>query len=259
MSHRQGSRACGRAAGRQLVRAARTERDCGMTSLRIKRITACSAGRCAGARPRAASQPRPVRRARAHPGPPQVTTGGVSHVTRHLGDAHGHGRSAHLATTYYFQYGPTTPYGSQTTPGHACRRDNKRQGGQARNRDAAGLPLPPGGDNADGTRSATTGCSSPTKATKAAFALPKARADPVGGRSCSAAPDRAGQRRRDRAAGDPVPLPRGFTTSARHRTGAGGVRLPRAEPADEHEFRVSRLGTPPCTARSSQAGRGACD
>jgi hypothetical protein len=48
--------------------------------------------------------------------PPAVSTGGVSHVTSTSATLRGSVNPHGLATTYYFKYGPTEAYGSQTTP-----------------------------------------------------------------------------------------------------------------------------------------------
>ena len=48
-------------------------------------------------------------------GPPRVSTGGFSHVSATSATLQGTIDPRGLATTYYFQYGPTTTYGSQTT------------------------------------------------------------------------------------------------------------------------------------------------
>ena len=52
----------------------------------------------------------------ASTGPPQVTTGGVSHVRGTTAELEGTVYPHGLPTTYFFQFGPTTSYGSQTTP-----------------------------------------------------------------------------------------------------------------------------------------------
>ncbi len=49
-------------------------------------------------------------------GPPQVATGGVTHVRGTTGELEGTVYPHGLATTYFFQYGPTTAYGSTTPP-----------------------------------------------------------------------------------------------------------------------------------------------
>jgi hypothetical protein len=51
----------------------------------------------------------------AQQGPPQVSTGGVSHIRGTSAELEGTVYPHGLATTYFFQYGPTTAYGS-TTP-----------------------------------------------------------------------------------------------------------------------------------------------
>jgi hypothetical protein len=48
------------------------------------------------------------------PGKPRVSTGGVTHVRATSGQLEGSVNPAGLATTYYFQYGPTVAYGSVT-------------------------------------------------------------------------------------------------------------------------------------------------
>jgi hypothetical protein len=47
---------------------------------------------------------------------PRVSTGNVSHVTVTSAVLEGHINPRGLATTYYFKYGPTSAYGSQTPP-----------------------------------------------------------------------------------------------------------------------------------------------
>ncbi|HTY95622.1 MAG TPA: hypothetical protein VMB91_01170, partial [Solirubrobacteraceae bacterium] len=47
-------------------------------------------------------------------GPPQVATGGFSHVRGTSAELEGTVFPHGLATTYFFQYGPTTAYGSNT-------------------------------------------------------------------------------------------------------------------------------------------------
>ncbi len=51
------------------------------------------------------------------PGKPIVATGGVAHATPSAGTLDGSVDPHGAQTTYYFQYGPTIAYGSQTTPG----------------------------------------------------------------------------------------------------------------------------------------------
>src|SRR5436853_2141432 len=53
----------------------------------------------------------------AKPGAPVATTGKVSHVRGSSSTLNGTVQPHGLATSYYFQYGPTVAYGSQTTPG----------------------------------------------------------------------------------------------------------------------------------------------
>jgi len=48
------------------------------------------------------------------PGPPRVSTGGVTHVSGTSATLQGSINPRTLTTTYYFQYGPTTTYGQQT-------------------------------------------------------------------------------------------------------------------------------------------------
>jgi hypothetical protein len=48
------------------------------------------------------------------PAPPHATTGGVSHVRGSSAVLNGSVQPNGLSTTYYFQYGPTVAYGSQT-------------------------------------------------------------------------------------------------------------------------------------------------
>ena len=52
----------------------------------------------------------------ASTGPPQVATGGVSHVRGSTAELEGTVYPHGLPTTYFFQYGPTTAYGSSTPP-----------------------------------------------------------------------------------------------------------------------------------------------
>lgn len=49
-------------------------------------------------------------------GPPQVATGGISHVRGSTAELEGTVYPHGLPTTYFFQYGPTTAYGSTTPP-----------------------------------------------------------------------------------------------------------------------------------------------
>src|SRR2546423_5077676 len=51
------------------------------------------------------------------PGPPGVSTGGVSRERGTSALLQGAVNPRGASTTYYFQYGPTVAYGSQTTPG----------------------------------------------------------------------------------------------------------------------------------------------
>ena len=51
----------------------------------------------------------------AQQGPPQVSTGGFSHIRGTSAELEGTVYTHGLATTYFFQYGPTTAYGSTTT------------------------------------------------------------------------------------------------------------------------------------------------
>jgi len=50
------------------------------------------------------------------PGPPLVSTGSFTHANGSSAVLEGSVDPRTLATTYYFQYGPTTAYGSQSTP-----------------------------------------------------------------------------------------------------------------------------------------------
>lgn len=52
--------------------------------------------------------------AEVSPAPPHVTTGGVTHVNGTSADLEGIINTRTLAATYYFVYGPTSTYGSQT-------------------------------------------------------------------------------------------------------------------------------------------------
>lgn len=52
----------------------------------------------------------------ASTGPPQIATGGVSHVRGSTAELEGTVYPHGLPTTYFFQYGPTTAYGSSTPP-----------------------------------------------------------------------------------------------------------------------------------------------
>ena len=52
----------------------------------------------------------------ASTGPPQVATGGVSHVRGSTAELEGTVYPHNLPTTWFFQYGPTTAYGSTTPP-----------------------------------------------------------------------------------------------------------------------------------------------
>jgi hypothetical protein len=52
----------------------------------------------------------------ATPGPPSVTTRGVSHIRGASATLNGVVDPNGIATSYYFQYGPTIAYGSQTAP-----------------------------------------------------------------------------------------------------------------------------------------------
>ncbi|HUH80058.1 MAG TPA: hypothetical protein VLZ06_01925 [Solirubrobacteraceae bacterium] len=52
----------------------------------------------------------------ASTGPPQVATGGVSHVRGSTAELEGTVDPHGLPTTYFFQFGPTTGYGSSTPP-----------------------------------------------------------------------------------------------------------------------------------------------
>ncbi len=51
------------------------------------------------------------------PGQPAASTGGVSHVHGTSSTLNGSVQPHGLTTTYFFQYGPTVAYGSQTAPG----------------------------------------------------------------------------------------------------------------------------------------------
>ncbi len=50
------------------------------------------------------------------PGVPVVSTGGVTHVRGTSGELNGSVDPRGVATSYYFQYGPTVAYGAQSTP-----------------------------------------------------------------------------------------------------------------------------------------------
>ena len=53
---------------------------------------------------------------RPAPRNPTSSTGGVSHVSGTTAELDGTVNPEGLATSYYFKYGPTTAYGSQTKP-----------------------------------------------------------------------------------------------------------------------------------------------
>src|SRR5437870_5068249 len=63
----------------------------------------------------AALSPLESEAATTKPGPPLADTGNVSHVRGSSATLNGTVQPHGLATTYYFQYGPTVAYGSQTT------------------------------------------------------------------------------------------------------------------------------------------------
>jgi len=87
-----------------------------MTRLRIKRITALQLAALTSvalALPLAASQAAPS----SSPGRPLVATAGATRVSPPSADLHGSIDPRTLSTTYYFEYGPTTAYGSRSTVG----------------------------------------------------------------------------------------------------------------------------------------------
>ena len=67
----------------------------------------------------------------AKPGPPLAVTGAVNHVRLTSVMLNGSVHPRGLVTTYFFQYGPTVAYGSQTTPGTLPASFNSVPVGQA--------------------------------------------------------------------------------------------------------------------------------
>ena len=80
----------------------------------------------------------------AFAGAPAAATGAASAVTATTATLNGTCHPNKESTTYRFEYGTTTAYGSQTAAGHAGRqRVQGRLGQRLRARGVDDLPLPP--------------------------------------------------------------------------------------------------------------------
>ena len=223
-----------------------------MTSLRIKRITAfqrlavvalvlalaLSSQAVAGQSSKGAI-----------PGKPLVSTGSASHVTGASATLAGTVNPRTLATTYYFQYGPTTTYGSQTTPSPLSAGTATVKVSKLATPILLGYHYRLVATNADGTSLGHDHTLSPTKATKAAFTLPKLfQPTPLGGafllKGVLTGPGNVN--RQIVLQSTPYPYIAPYTNvGAPISTGAGGVfafRVPSLTTSTK--FRVSRVGTP---------------
>ena len=223
-----------------------------MTSLRIKRMTAfqlMALVALALALPLSSQAATGKSNKGAIPGRPLVSTGGASHVTSSSATLAGTVNPRTFATTYYFQYGPSTAYGSQTTPsplsaGAAPVKVSK-----------LAIPILLGyhyrlvATNADGTSLGHDRTLTPTKATKAAFVLPKLfQPTPLGGAFLlkGTLTGLGNVNRQIVLQSTPYPYTAPYTNvGAPISTGAGGVfafRVPNLTTSTK--FRVSRVGTP---------------
>jgi hypothetical protein len=185
----------------------------------------------------------------AIPGRPLVSTGGVNHVTSTSAVLAGSVNPRTLATTYYFQYGPTAAYGSQTTPSSLAAGTVTVKVSKPVTGILVGYHYRLVATNADGTSLGHDHVLSPTKATKPGFTLPKLfQPTPLGGSFLlkGTLTGAGNVSRQIVLQGTPYPYTAPYTNiGAPILTGAGGVfafRVPSLTTSTK--FRVSRVGTP---------------
>jgi hypothetical protein len=145
----------------------------GMTRLKIKRAAALSALALAAV---AMALPLASQAATApptQPGPPLVTTGGVSHVSGTSATLEGTVDPHGYPTTYYFQYGPTSAYGAQTTPASLPTGTAKVKVSQAVTGLLTGYHYRLVATNAAGTKNGHDHVFTPKNSKKSGFVLPK--------------------------------------------------------------------------------------
>jgi hypothetical protein len=222
-----------------------------MTSLWIKRITTLQLLALAGvalALPlsaQAAGKPSKG----AIPGKPIVSTGGASHQTATSALIAGTINPRTLATTYFFQYGPSTAYGSQTTPATVPAGTAKVKVTKLVTKVLVGWHYRLVATNADGTTLGQDRTLSTTQSTKPGFTLPKLfQPTPLGGafllKGTLTGPGNVN--RLIVLQGTPYPYTTPYTNiGAPIPTGAGGVfafRVPSLTTSTK--FRVSRVGNP---------------
>ncbi len=221
-----------------------------MTSLKIKRITALHllALAIALAVP-IASQAATGTSKGATPGKPLVSTGGASHQTPTSAVLSGTVNPRTLATTYYFQYGPTGAYGSQTTPASLPVGTSPVKVSKTVVGILLGNHYRLVATNADGMAMGHDRTVSPTKATKPGFTLPKLfQPTPLGTafllKGTLTGPGNVNRQIVLQAT--PYPYSAPYTNvGAPISTGAGGVfafRVPSLTTSTK--FRVSRVGAP---------------
>jgi len=105
---------------------------------------------------------------------PHVATGGVSHVTGTSAVLNGRIDPHGLATTYYFQYGPTIAYGQQTAPASLTSTTKTTAVSQTVTGMLSGYHYRLIATNADGTQDGHDRTfSGKSKSRKVAFELPK--------------------------------------------------------------------------------------
>jgi len=106
------------------------------------------------------------------PGPPAVSTGNATHPHGNSVELEGSVNPRSLATTYYFQWGPTVAYGSQTTSATLPAGGATVKVGQTVTGLLPGYHYRLVASNSDGTKPGRDRTYQ-TRATKAGFKLPK--------------------------------------------------------------------------------------
>ncbi|HUB36604.1 MAG TPA: hypothetical protein VL972_07245 [Solirubrobacteraceae bacterium] len=190
-------------------------------------------------------------------GAPSVSTGGVSHV---------HGNSLQLqgtvdpngaATTYYFQWGPTVAYGSQTTPASLPAEMKRVKVGQTVTGLLPGFHYRIVATNSFGTKPGHDRTYK-AKSSKSAFKLPKSIPNTVYGGALVisgtlSGADNAGQKVILQAS--PYPYHSAFTTTGlpvlTSSTGAFTFRVSRLTTSTQ--FRVSTVATRPLYSKTLTA------
>ena len=197
----------------------------------------------------------------AQQGPPQVATGGVSHIRGTSAELEGTVYPHGLATTYFFQYGPTTAYGSTTPQVVLPAATSRIKVGQITSGLQPGYHYRIVAFNAASNGLARVGKDRvfDSKSRKLKFyAAQVARTDRLqAGLHAEREGDRKRQRRgRGRAAGDPLPVPGGIPDRqlARDDELERRLQLPGALADDERRVPRHHDRRPAPVQRHDQAG-----